>query len=70
MRNRGLPFGRQRHAVLVDGQRNHGCTVALRHGQHFRSPLLAILQIDRVDDRPPGDSLQRLFNDIGLRRID
>ena len=70
MRDRHLLLRGQRHAVFVDGQRNHRRAVALRHRQNFRRPLLAIFQIDRIDDRPPGNALQRLFDHVGLGRID
>ena len=41
--DRDFLIGRQRHAVFVNGQGNHGRAVTPRHGQHFRSSLFAIL---------------------------
>ncbi len=65
-----LLLRRQRHAVFVDGQRDHRRAVALGHRQHLRRALLAVFQVDRVDDRLARNALQRLFHHVGLGRID
>ena len=70
MRNGNLFVRRQRHAVFINRQRNHRSTVTSCHRQHLRSPLLAILQINGVDDRLARNPLQRLLNHIRLGRID
>ena len=69
MRDRCFLLRRQRHSVFVNRERNHRCSVPLRHRQYQRRPLLAIFQIDRIDNRPPGNPLQRLFHHVSLCRI-
>ena len=68
--NGGFLFGGQRHAFFIDGERDHGSTVALGHRQNFGGALLTIFQIDRVDDGLAGNALERLFDHIGLGGID
>ena len=46
-----LFFGRERHAIFVDGERNDRGPEALGHGQHFGGALLTVFQVDGVDDR-------------------
>ena len=60
----------QRHAVFVDGQRDDRRAVALRHRQNFRRALLAILQVDGVDDGLARNALQRLFDHVGFGGVD
>ena len=56
----------QRHALFVDGERDNRCSVTARHGQHEAGALLAVFQVDGVDDGLAGDALERLFDDAGL----
>ena len=61
-----LAIGGERHALLVDGESDNRCSVTARHGQHEAGALLAVFQVDGVDDRLAGDALERLFNDDGF----
>ena len=70
MRNRNFPVRRQRHALFIDGQRDYSRAVSLRHRQHFRSPFLAVFQIDGVDNGFARNALQRLFDHVGLGAVD
>ena len=60
----------QGHAIFIDGERDHGRTIALGHWQDLRRALLAIFQVDGVDDGLAGNTLQRFFDDVGLGRVD
>ena len=70
MRDRNFFVGGQRHAFFVDGQRDYAGAVALGHRQHFRGALLAVFEVDRVDDGLAGDALQRLFDYVGFGAVD
>src|SRR6185437_11503946 len=67
--DRDFLVGGKRHAVFVDGQRDHRRAIALGHGQDFGSALLAVFQVDRVDDGFAGNALQRHLDDIGLSGV-
>ena len=58
--------GGKRHAGFVNGERDDGGAVALGHGQHGGSTLLAILKIDGINNRLARDALQPLFDDVGF----
>src|SRR5260370_41129603 len=60
----------KRHAIFVDGQSNYGSAVTFGHRQDFRGALLAVFQIDGVDDGFSRDALQRLLDDVGFSGID
>ena len=70
MRDRDLLVRGQRHALFIDGQRDYACAIALRHWQHFRGALLAVFEIDRIDDGFAWNALQRLFHDVGFGAVD
>src|SRR5882762_7540195 len=42
----------------------------LRHRQHFRCALLAVFEVDRIDNGFAGDALQRFFHHIGFGAVD
>ena len=54
MRDRDFLIGGQRHALFIDGQRDDAGAVALRHGQHFRRPLLAVFRLMELMMALPG----------------
>ena len=64
-----LLVGSERHALLVDGERDDRGSVAARHGQHQAGALLAVFQVDGVDDGLAGNALERLLDDVGLGGI-
>ena len=59
----------QRHAIFVNGERDHRRAIALGHRQHLRRAIFSVLQIDRVDNRLARNALQRLFDNIGFGGI-
>src|SRR5712671_3680183 len=69
MRDRNFPVRGQRHALFIDGQCDDTRAIALRHRQHFRGTLLAVFEIDRIDDGFAGNALQRLFDYVGFGAI-
>ena len=58
------------HALLVDRQRDHRRAEALRELQALVGRLLAVLEIDRVDDRLAAIELERGFEHRVLGRVD
>ena len=63
-------IGCQRHSIFIDRECDHRRTKPLRHRQDFRGALLAILQIDRIDDRFARNAFERLFHHVGFGTID
>ena len=59
-----------RHPDLVDRQRDQRRPVRLRQRDHLVGLLAPGLEVDRVDDRPPGNRLQRRLQHLGLGRVD
>jgi hypothetical protein len=65
-----LALARLGHADLVDRQRDQRGTV-LHGDRHDAVELLAArLEVDRVDDRPAGDLVERGGDDLRLGRVD
>src|SRR5207244_13334080 len=60
--------GGKRHAGFVNGERDDSGAVALGHGQHGGSTLLAILKIDGINNRLASDGLRALFVYVGFGR--
>src|SRR5262245_27374701 len=58
------------HALLVDRQRDEHRAVAARQLAQPVGLLLAVLEVDRVDDRAAGHDLERLLDDVELRAVD
>src|SRR5262249_55252094 len=54
--------GGERHSFFVDGERNHRRPIALGHWQDLGSALLAIFQVDGVDDGLARNTLQAYFD--------
>ena len=67
---RSLSSARLRHADLVDGQRDHRGAEALRQDQAVGGVLLAVLEIDRVDDRLAAVQFQRGLDHRGFGAVD
>ena len=65
-----LALGRLRHPDLVDRQRDQRRAVGERDGHDAVELGAAGLEVDRVDDRAPGDLLERAFDHLGLGRVD
>ncbi len=65
-----LALRRLRHSDLVDCQRDERRAVRERHGDHAVELVASGLQVDGVDDRAPGDLLQRAFDHLGLGGVD
>ena len=65
-----LVLGRLRHADLVDGQRDHRGAELLRQLQAVGARLLAILEVDRVDDRLAAMQLQRRLDHRRFGAVD
>ena len=61
-----LAVGGERHALFVNGERDNRCSVTARHRQHETGALLAVLEVDGVDDGLAGDAFERLFDHAGL----
>ncbi len=65
-----LPRGRAGLALLVDGQRDHGRAVLAHHRHqpgHPRVRAVAVLVVDRVDDRAAADQLEARLDDRRAR---
>ena len=58
------------HAVLVDGQRHHRGPEAARQLQALSRRLLAVLEVDGVDDGLAAVELERRLDDADLGGID
>ena len=69
-RHRELALRGLGHALLVDGQRDHRGAELLGQDQPVGGGLLAILEIDRVDDRLAAMQLERRLDDVGLGAVD
>ena len=65
-----LVLHRLRHADFVDGQRDHRGAEALRQDQPVGGVLLAVLEIDRVDDRLAAMQFQRRLDHRRFRAVD
>ena len=65
-----LALGRLRHPDLVDRQRDQRRAVRLGQRHDDVGLVAARLEVDRVDDRPAGDLLQRRLDHLGLGRVD
>ena len=65
-----LALGGLGHPDLVDGQRDHRGAVLLGQRHDLVELVAAGLEVDRVDDRAPGDLLQRGLDHVGLGRVD
>ena len=65
-----LALGRLRHPDLVDRQRDQRRAVFLRQRHDDVGLVAARLEVDRVDDRPAGDRLERRPDHLGLGRVD
>ena len=68
-----LPRARDRHAprlVLVDAADDDGGPVAVDERDDLLEPLLAVLQVDRVDDRLPLAALEGLLEHGGVGRVE
>ncbi len=61
---------RLRHADFVDGQRDHRGAELLRQHQAIGGVLLAVLEVDRVDDRLAAVQLQRGLDHRGFGAVD
>ena len=60
-------------AALVDQQADDGRAVVAREGEHTvhaTARQLAVLEVGRVEDRPPPDVLQRRFEHLRLGRVE
>ena len=69
---RPRPCGRGclRHALLVDRQRDHRGAVATGQRHHQVELVATGLEVDRVDDRPARNPLERGLDHLGLGRVD
>src|SRR5215211_5440701 len=67
---RQFSIGRPGHALLVDRQRDERRSVGGRDRNHPVELVATGLEVDRVDDRPPRDLLQRHLDHLGLGRVD
>ena len=65
-----LAVGGLRHPDLVDRQRDQRRAVCLGERHDDVGLVAARLEVDRVDDRPAGDRLQRRLDHLGLGRVD
>ena len=65
-----LAVGRLGHADLVDRQRDQRGAVGLGQRDHPVGLVAAGLEVDRVDDRPAGDLLERRLDHLGLGGVD
>ncbi len=65
-----LALGGLGHPDLVDRQGDQRGAVGERHRDDAVELVAAGLEIDRVDDRAPGDLLQCAFDHLGLGRVD
>ena len=65
-----LALGRLRHPDLVDRQRDQRRPVGLGQRDDHVGLVAAGLEVDRVDDRPPGDLLERRLHHLRLGRVD
>ena len=68
-----LPLARDAHAlhgILVDGSDDDGRAVALEQRTHGLEALLAVLQVDGVDDGLALAPLQRVLDGDGVRAVD
>ena len=65
-----LPLRRLGHPLLVDRQRDQDRPVEHRERNHLIDPPAPVLEVDRVDDCPPGTALERGPDHGGLGRVD
>ena len=65
-----LAVGGLRHPDLVDRQRDQRRAVFPCQRHDDVGLVAARLEVDRVDDRPAGDRLQRRLDHLGLGRVD
>ncbi len=65
-----LALARLRHRLLVDRQRDQRGAVGLGQRDDEVELVAAGLEVDRVDDRPPGVLLERGLHHVGLGRVD
>ena len=70
LRDLDLTLGGLGHSDLVDRQRDQRGAVRLGDRNDAVELGAPGLEVDRVDDRPPGDLLQRGLDHVGLGRID
>ena len=65
-----LGFGGFGHALLVDGEGDHGGTELTGEDEAIGCGGLAVLEVDRVDDRLAAVKLQRGFEDVRFGAVD
>ncbi len=65
-----LALGGLRHPDLVDRERDQRRAVGEREWHDTVELVPAGLEVDGVDDRPPGDLLERPFDHLGLGGVD
>ena len=70
LRDLHLAVGRLGHADLVDGQRDERRAVLDGERDDDVGLRPAGLEVDRVDDRAPGDLVERLGDHVGLGGVD
>ena len=63
-------IGGEGHAVFVDGEGDDGGAVAAGHGEDFGGALLAVFEVDGVDDGFAGDAFEGFLDDVGLGGVD
>ena len=68
--DRDLPLDRVGLALLVEGHDDHRRAVAAGEPRLAQELVLALLERQRVDDRPALDVLEALLDDRPLRRVD
>ena len=69
LRDRNLFIRGKGHTFFVDRQRDHCRSIALRHWQDFAGALLAVFQINRIDDRLAGNAFERNLDDVSFGGI-